>query len=105
MTALHDQLMRRLRELGVEERAFPGRDDGFAALLCNGKEFAHFHHATELDIRLGRKTIEREGLVHPAGSKVHPKRSKNSPWIEVRIDDREDIDEVVRLVRLALEAL
>ena len=38
----------RLRELGVEERTVPGRDDGFASLVYRGKDFAHFHHDGEI---------------------------------------------------------
>jgi hypothetical protein len=41
------------------------RDDGFSSLHFEGKEFAHFHGDNELDIRLGRDIIKREGLVHP----------------------------------------
>jgi len=95
-------LSQRLRELAVEERAWPGRDDGFASLLFEGKEFAHFHNWSEIDIRLGKDAIGREGLVHPADSKVHPGRSKNSPWYEMRILSAADVDEVVRLVKIAI---
>jgi len=102
MSSLHDQLMRRLRKLGVEERSVPGRDDGFSTLVHDGKEFAHFHHATELDLRLGRDAIEREGLVHPPDSTVHPKRSRNSQWIELRLASSKDIVHIVRLVAMAV---
>src|SRR5262249_35477101 len=102
---LHERLMQRLRTLGVEERMLPGRDDGFSALVCDGKEVGHFHHAHELDLRLGRAAIEREGLVRPHDSTVHPNRSKNSAWIELRLSNASDVDAIVRLVGLAIEKL
>jgi hypothetical protein len=102
MNALHDRLVQRLREIGVEERAWPGRDDGFASLLFDGKEFAHFHTWCEIDIRLGKDAIKRERLVHPSSSRVHPGRSRNSPWYEMTILGASDVDEVVRLVKIAI---
>ena len=105
MTVLRKQLSRRLRALGVEERAAPGRDDGFAGLFFGGREFAHFHTDGEIDMRLGKDTIKREGLVHPPNSTVHPGRSKNSPWYEMKIASGADVDEAVRLVMLAIQGL
>jgi hypothetical protein len=102
MNMLRRQLSARLRELGVEERAWPGRDDGFASLEFGGAEFAHFHDWCELDIRLGKVAIARERLVHPPTSTVHPGRSRNSPWYEMRIETAQDVEEAVRLVKLAV---
>jgi hypothetical protein len=103
--SLRNSLSSRLRELAVEERAWPGRDEGFASLLFDGKEFAHFHNWSEIDIRLGKDVIRREGLTHPSDSKVHPGRSKNSPWYEMKILNVADVNEVVRLVRVAIAEL
>lgn len=105
MSMLRNRLSQRLRELGVEERAWPGRDDGFASLRFGGKEFAHFHADREIDIRLGKDAIRRERLVHPVDSTVHPDRSKNSPWYEMRIHSAADVDEAVRLVRIAIQGM
>src|SRR5689334_11160808 len=107
MADLRTELIRRLEKLDVEHRPWPGRDDGFASLLYGGKEFAHFHGHDdgELDIRLTKVVIEREGLVHPPDSRVHPNRSARSPWIEVRFTTRTDLNRVVRLVKLAIEQL
>ena len=102
MNALRNSLSQRLRELAVEERAWPGRDDGFASLLFDGKDFAHFHTWSEIDIRLGKDVIRRERLVHPSNSKVHPGRSNNSPWYEMKILNAADVDEAVRLVKIAI---
>ncbi len=87
MADLRQQLIERLGKLGVEHRPLPGRDDGFASLCYDGKPFAYFHNDTELDIRLTKAVINREDLVHPKGSTVHPHRSKNSHWIETHTHD------------------
>jgi hypothetical protein len=105
MTSLRKQLIARLTPLGVEERPFPGRDDGFAALCYRDKPFAHFHHDEELDLHLTRSVIAREGLVHPSNSVVHPKRSKHAHWIELRLKTVADLDHVTRLVKLAVANL
>ena len=105
MSAHRNALSKRLRDLGVVERAWPGRDDGFASLLFGGKEFAHFHTECELDIRLGKDVIKRERLVHPADSKVHPDRSRSSPWYEMKVTSAADVDEAVRLVQIAIQGL
>ena len=86
-------------------RAIPGRDDGFAGLLFEGKDFAHFHSFSEIDIRLGKDIIKREGLVHPSDSTVHPGRAKGSPWYEMKLTRAADVDQAIRLVKLAIEAL
>jgi hypothetical protein len=100
--ALHDELCRRLREIGVEHQTWPGRDDGFAALLFNGRDLGHFHHWSEIDLRLGKMLIAKEKLVPMKDSKVHPDRAKNSPWHEMRLRSVSDVDEAVRLVQLAI---
>ena len=92
----------RLRELGVEERTVPGRDDGFASLMYRGKDFAHFHHDGEIDIRLGKEVIRREKLTHPADSTVHPERTSGSPWYEMKLRTEADVDEAIRLLSLAI---
>jgi hypothetical protein len=107
MNRLRDELIKRLAGLGVEHRPMPGRDDGFASLFYRDKPFAHFHsnNDNELDLRLTRAIIEREGLTHPPDSTVHPGRSKRSQWIEVRYTTQRQLDHVVKLVKLAIEQL
>jgi hypothetical protein len=105
MAHLRSQLVQRLKKLGVEDRAWPGRNDGFSSLHFDDKEFAHFHDDNELDIRLTKNIINLEGLVHPAGSRVYPNRSKNSQWIEVRFSKPADLERLVHLVKLAIEQI
>ena len=102
MSTLRTELIARLARLNVDYRPVSGREDGFAGLWFGGKAFAHFHNDNELDIRLTAAIIEREGLVHPAGSVHHPKRSMKSPWIEVRFTTPAHLERVVQLVKLAM---
>jgi hypothetical protein len=103
--SLRATLSQRLEELGVEERAWPGRDDGFASLLFGGEDFAHFHNDNELDIRLGKQVIAKERLFRLPDSTVHPDRSKGSHWHEIRFNNKSEVDEVVRLVKIAIAGL
>ena len=105
MHALRSRLSSKLRDLSVEERAWPGRDDGFASLHYKGKEFAHFHDWTEVDIRLGKNTIKRERLVRSLHSKVHPDRPDSSPWYEMTLSSAADVEEAVRLIKIAIQEL
>src|SRR3569623_3811187 len=105
MNTLRPSLVKKLSALGVVERPLPGRDDGFASLVYRGKEFAHFHTDDELDIRLGKEVIKRERLVRLPDSTVHPDRAKGSPWFEFRISSAADVQEAIRLVRLAIAGL
>ena len=104
MNPFRSRLSNQLRELSVEERAWPGREDGFASLLFKGNEFAHFHDWQEIDIRLGKDLISRERLIRQP-SRVHPNRAKGSPWYEMKLKSASDVDEVVRLVKLAIAGL
>ena len=85
MSNIRTQLVQELLKIeGVTEKAWPDRSDGFSSLQFGGTEFAHFHSDNELDIRLTKRIISSEMLVHPSTSKNHPNRSKISPWIEMR---------------------
>jgi len=103
MAALRTRLIARVQSLGVEDRPLPGRDDGFSSLWYRGKAFAHFHGDNELDIRLTKRVIVREGLRHPSDSKIHPNRSNASHWIELRFHTPADVDRVVAYVKLAVD--
>ena len=102
MSDLRAKLVKRLSKLGVKDQPLPGRDDGFSSLCYGGKVFAHFHNDNELDIRLTRDVIDREGLTHPSDSLVHPNRGAKSHWIEVRFTKTLELDRIVDLVKLAI---
>ncbi len=104
MRDLKAKLLERLRRIdGVEDR--PSPVSGGTALFHAGKEFAHFHDANDLDLRLTKKVIRELALAHPSDSVHHPDRSPNSPWIEVRFRASADILRVVELVRRAVAEL
>lgn len=51
-----------------------------------------------------KKVIREQGLNHPSDSKIHKQRSPSSEWIEVRFHNSKDVEEAVRLFKLALES-
>jgi hypothetical protein len=102
MSKLRQSLIKQLERIpGLEDR--PSKVAGGSAIFYKNKEIAHFHDDNEIDVRLTKKIIRREGLHHPEGSKIHKQRSPNSEWIEIRFRNSEDVIEVVRLFKLALE--
>lgn len=102
MSKLRSELVKRLERIpGLEDR--PSKVGGGSAIFYNDKEIAHFHHNNEIDIRLTKKIIRQEGLNHPTDSEVHKHRSPSSEWIEIRFRRVQDLDEVVRLFKLALK--
>lgn len=104
MENLKDAPLRELKEIeGVT--AQPSPVSGGTALFYRGKEFAHFHHETEIDLRLTKKIIQAMGLSHPEGSVHHPTRGAGSPWIEVRYQDNAGVRSTVELIRIAVKQL
>ncbi len=102
MAKLRKLLIKKLEQIpDLEDR--PSKVAGGSAIFYKEKEIAHFHDDNEIDVRLTRKVIRREGLNHPTDSKIHTHRSTNSEWIEIRFRKLEDVVEVVRLFKLALE--
>ena len=102
MAKLRNDLVKRLSRIpGLEDR--PSKVAGGSAIFFNDREIAHFHHDSEIDVRLTKKVIRREGLAHPSDSKIHHHRSPASEWIEIRFKNSKDVREVVRLFKLALE--
>lgn len=102
MPKLRKELIKKLERIpGLEDR--PSKVAGGSAVFYKDKEIAHFHHDNEIDVRLTKKIIRKEGLNHPTDSKIHKHRSPSSEWIEIRFHKSKDVDEVVRLIKLALE--
>ena len=102
MSKLKNTLVKKLEMIpGLEDR--PSKVAGGSAIFYKGKEIAHFHHDGEIDVRLTKKVIRKEGLNHPSDSKIHKHRSPSSEWIEIRFQNAEDVKEVIRLFKLALE--
>jgi len=102
MGKLRAELVKRLERIsGLEDR--PSKVAGGSAIFYRDKEIAHFHHDNEIDVRLTRKIIRREGLNHPTDSKIHKHRSPSSDWIELRFKKPEDLDVGIWLFKLTLE--
>lgn len=89
----------------ITVKVWPDRDDGFTTVDYRGKEIAHFHRGNELDLLLGKALIKEQGLTHHADSTAHPRRAASSPYIELRFNDSNEIEEVLRLVGLATRRL
>jgi len=85
--------------------AEPSKVAGGTALFYRSREFAHFHHDNEVDLRLTRKVIKALGLSHPERSVLHPTRAAGSQWIEVRFQTTDDVHRVVELVKHAIAQL
>ncbi|MDB6062591.1 MAG: hypothetical protein JWM78_2694 [Verrucomicrobiaceae bacterium] len=104
MDQLKERLLIELRKIdGVQDRPSPVA--GGTALFYFDKEFAHFHDGNELDLRLTKKKIQALGLSHLKGSVHHPNRSPNSPWIEIRFNDENDVAQLKKLVEIAVGEL
>lgn len=102
MTKLREELISRLDSIsGVTLDWY--KDTELLCVYYKGKEVAHFQTDSELDIRLSQSIIKREQLTIPVQSKSHLDRSKNSRWIVQRFELIEDLDELIRLVKLAIE--
>lgn len=98
------ELLRKLEAIeGVIAK--PSSVAGGTALFFRGREFGHFHHDRELDLRLTKKVIQAMALKHPEGSVHHPSRSVSSPWIEVRYEDAAGVQQAVELVCVAIKQL
>lgn len=104
MASLKQTLLAELNHIsGLEAR--PSHVAGGTALFYQGKEFAHFHHDKEIDLRLTRKVIKSLGLVRPPHSAQHPTRSASSQWIEIEFHTEEEVRQVVQLVKTAIAQL
>lgn len=106
MDKLKRELIARLERIpGIRHIPYPDREDGFSGLVFQGREIGHFHDFNELDLRLGKALIRREGLAHPSGSRVHPGRRAGSSYIELRFHREQDLDGIVRLAALLADDL
>lgn len=104
MTDLRAKLERRLKDIpGLKIELW--KDTDLVCLFFEGKDFAHFHGKTVLDIRLSPKIIREEGLSRDVSHQIHPNRSKNSRWIGVELKSEDDVREITHLVERACNEL
>ena len=107
MSKLKELLSQKILSIpGVTQETFKGKDGGeFTSFSYRNKDFAHFHPGNELDLRLTKKVIAKEKIVHPKDSIVHPNRAQGSPWIELRFNTQTELLNVYRLVELAIKQI
>jgi len=69
----------------------------------HGKEVAHFHGNNELDVRLSKEVVKRDGLTHAPNRIGHLNRKNGGRWLIVRFTRQSHLPEMVRLVKMAIE--
>jgi hypothetical protein len=102
MSTLREILTSELGKIpGIEKKLLPDHP-GFTFFEYMGKGIAHFDTDFELDLKLTKAKIAREGLEHPKDSTNHPNRFRTKPnWIVLPFKTKTDVDEILRLVRIA----
>ena len=78
-------------------------DSDFMVIDYKGKEVAHFHGNNELDIRLSKEVVKRDGLTHSPNHVGHPNRKNGGTWLIARFTRESHLAEMVRLVKMAIE--
>ena len=72
-------------------------------ITYKGKEVAHFHGNNELDIRLSKEVVKRNGLTHASGHVGHPNRKNGGRWLMARFTRESHLTQMIRLVEMAIE--
>ncbi len=102
MSEWRQNLEKRLGMLtDVEVR--PWKDTDLICVYFRGKEFAHFQDHQEIDIRLSRQFIKKEGLTPLTDSPHHPDRVKLSRWMLFRFNSEQEVLDLVALVERLLK--
>lgn len=102
MSSIRKTLENELKKLdAVDVRLW--KDSDLMCVFFRDKEFAHFHDAEEIDIRLSQKFIKKEGLRPLEDSKYHPKRSQKSRWMQMRFRTKEDVSNLLSLIERLIE--
>lgn len=103
MAVLRKELIERLGQIpGVNVHLWKP-DHHLMVIDYKGKEAAHFHGNNELDIRLSKEVIKREGLSHAPDRIGHLDRKSGSRWLIVRFTRKSHLAEMERLIKMAIE--
>ena len=103
MATLRKQLIERLEQIkGIDVHLWKP-DYHLMVVDYHGKEVAHFHGNNELDIRLSKEVVKREGLTHAPDRIGHPDRKNGGRWLVVRFTRKHHLAEMERLIKLAIE--
>lgn len=68
-----------------------------------GREIAHFHGNNELDIRLCKNIVKRDGLTHAVNRVGHLNRKNGGRWLIVRFTRETHLEQMVRFIEMAIE--
>jgi hypothetical protein len=99
MASLQKELRARLLELtDVEEKK--SRFSGELAYFRGKKEFAHFHSAQEIDIRVGKRQIRAGRDTFLAHKRVR-RENPQGDWLVVQFRREADLELVLQLAFLA----
>jgi len=103
MAELRKKLIKELEMLeGIKVRLWRP-DSDFTVIEYQGKEVAHFHGNNELDIRLSKEVVRRDGLTHAPNHVGHPNRKNGGRWLMARFTRERHLAEMIRLVKMAID--
>lgn len=103
MSGLRKKLTEKLiKQPGIDIRYWKP-DHHLLVIYHNDREIAHFHGNNELDIRLSREFVKREGLTHAPNRIGHPERKNGGRWLIVRFTRQSHLTEIERLIKVATE--
>ncbi|MEE9310410.1 MAG: luciferase family protein [Cocleimonas sp.] len=103
MAELRKKLINRLEKLsGIDVRLWKP-DSHLMVIYYKEKEVAHFHGNNELDIRLSKEVVKRDGLTHAPNHIGHPNRKDGGRWLIARFTRESHLSEIERLVNMAIE--
>lgn len=103
MAELRKKLINKLEKLsGIDVHLWKPASH-LMVIYYNGKEVAHFHGNNELDIRLSKEVVKRDGLTHAPNHVGHPNRKDGGRWLIARFTRESHLAEMARLVKMAIE--
>lgn len=103
MAELRKKLINKLEKLSGIDVHLWKPDSDFMVIEYKGKEVAHFHGNNELDIRLSKEVVKRDGLTHAPNHVGHLNRKIGGRWLIARFTRESHLAEMVRLVKMAIE--
>lgn len=103
MAELRKKLIKKLEKLPDINVHLWKPDSDFMVIDYKGKEVAHFHGNNELDIRLSKEVVKRDGLTHAPNRVGHPNRKNGGRWLITRFTRESHLGEMLRLIKMAIE--
>lgn len=103
MAELRRQLIGRLEKISGIDVHLWKPDYHLMVVAYKGKEIAHFHGNNEIDIRLSKAIVKRDGLTHAHNRVGHPDRKNGGRWLIIRFTRENHLQKIVRLIRMAID--